>query len=420
MSWQHGRLGFLALLLLAAPTSFGCGDDDDDNERYAGCDTRIPAGSTTEQVQEIFIGAQTGQTLCFEDGTYALTSELSLSVNDVTVQGNPADRNSVVLDYATQTEGKDALTATGDGFTIQHLSIKNSSGNTIVTTGVDRVTFRNIKVSWDAGSVTTNGAYAVYPLNSTNVLVENCEVVGAADAGIYVGQSSNIIVRNNEVHGNVAGIEIENSDSALVSGNKTYDNTSGILVFVMPNLQKLDGMGTIVENNEISANNRANFGQAGTTVSFVPAGTGMLVLANDGTEIRGNTISDNNTAGILAVSFQTFTSICEANGGENCGSGGQNYDPYLSKLYIHDNTFSNNGTAPDALVAALLGSPLPNVLWDGLTPPDAPSEQLCLGPNPTTIVQFDLSGTNPPVTDSAQFTCTLPAPFEAITLPQGS
>ena len=41
--------------------------------------------------------------------------------------------------------------------------------------------------------------------------IEHCIAIGASDAGIYVGQSNNIIVRNCEVFQNVAGIEIENS-----------------------------------------------------------------------------------------------------------------------------------------------------------------------------------------------------------------
>src|SRR5207344_1975468 len=97
-----------------------------------------------------------------------------------------------------------------------------------------------------------------------------CDVTGASDSGLYVGQSKNIIVRNNSVHGNVTGIEIENSDDAWVTGNHVYDNTAGILVFVMPNLEKHNGQNTIVENNQIEANNRDNFGAPGTTVSFVP------------------------------------------------------------------------------------------------------------------------------------------------------
>ncbi|MFZ4083138.1 MAG: right-handed parallel beta-helix repeat-containing protein [Pirellula sp.] len=45
----------------------------------------------------------------------------------------------------------------------------------------------------------------------TNFLIEDCIAIGASDAGIYVGQSQDIVVRNCRAERNVAGIEIENS-----------------------------------------------------------------------------------------------------------------------------------------------------------------------------------------------------------------
>ena len=46
------------------------------------------------------------------DGIYDVTSELSLTVNQVTLRGNPKDREAVVLEYKNQTEGKDAISVT--------------------------------------------------------------------------------------------------------------------------------------------------------------------------------------------------------------------------------------------------------------------------------------------------------------------
>jgi parallel beta-helix repeat protein len=400
------------------------GGGDAGNPRFEGCTQVIASGSDTEAIQTALIEAKTGNVLCFEDGTYAIKSELSLTVNDVTLRGNPENREAVLLDYSDQDQGKDGLNVNGSGFTIEHLSLKNTHGNSIVVKGADRVTFRNMKVSWDHGSSSDNGAYAVYPLSSTNVLVEDCEVVGARDAGIYVGQSKNIIVRNNVVHGNVAGIEIENSDDALVTGNHVYDNTSGILVFVLPNLEKKDGSGTIVEDNIIENNNLGNFGEPGTTVSYVPPGTGMLILAADDTEIRNNQIRGNNTTGVLALSYQTFSTICAFSGGQNCASNDANTNPDLSKLYVHDNMFENNGQMPDGLVMVLIGSKVENVLWDGRKPADALNEdQLCLGEEPTTVrvfgnqsgIIFDPSMQS---TDTTPFICTLPSPFSDIDLAQ--
>ena len=62
-----------------------------------------------------------------------------------------------------------------------------------------------------------------------NVLIDGCVAIGASDAGIYVGQSQNIIVKNSIAQYNVAGIEIENSFYADVFDNLT-SHTGGILV----------------------------------------------------------------------------------------------------------------------------------------------------------------------------------------------
>jgi len=62
------------------------------------------------------------------------------------------------------------------------------------------VTFRRMKVGWTSLHDTKNGSYSTYPVGCTNVLIEECDCVGSSDAGIYVGQSKNIVVRKNNVH----------------------------------------------------------------------------------------------------------------------------------------------------------------------------------------------------------------------------
>ena len=90
------------------------------------------------------------------------------------------------------------------------------------------VTFRNIHCE-------NTGLYGLYPVECVGVLVEDCSVTGISDAGIYIGQSKDIIVRRNVTYGNVTGIEIENSVNALVENNEVYNNAGGILVFLLPN-----------------------------------------------------------------------------------------------------------------------------------------------------------------------------------------
>lgn len=339
-------------------------------------------GDDTEAVQTALIEAQSGDVVCFCPGDYSFTKELSLTVPDVTVKGVGPTRDDVVLDFAEQTIGDDGVTVTSDGFTIASLTVKNTPGNGIVVSGAEDVTFRDLMVSWDAGSVTENGAYAVYPVKCKNVIVEDSEVIGAADAGIYVGQSENAIVRNNVVHGNVAGIEIENSSNAEVVGNQAFDNTAGILVFVLPNLERKEGDTCKVHDNDIYDNNRGNFAEEGSIVGAAPAGTGILVLASDAQEIHDNRIEDNNSAALLLVSHATlgllipgFTPDPETDG-----------DP--EGTYFHDNDLSGNGTKPSGAVI-LLGAetPIPDVVWDGVEKMPG-SGELCLGTSPAGFLNF--------------------------------
>ena len=147
----------------------------------------------------------------------------------------------------------------------------------------------------------SNGAYGVYPVESTDVLVDDVTVRGASDAGIYVGQSSNIIVRNSLTEYNVAGIEIENSTHADVHDNITRHNAGGILVFDLPDLPVIGGHSTRIFDNQIIDNNTRNFAPAGNIVASVPSGTGLIVMANQNVHAFDNTFSDNRTAHVLVT-----------------------------------------------------------------------------------------------------------------------
>ena len=80
----------------------------------------------------------------------------------------------------------------------------------------------------------------------------------ASDAGLYVGQCIDVIVRNNEVRGNVAGLEIENTQFADVYGNVAHDNTAGIVVFDLPG-NPIVGRDVRIRDNMIVDNNQTNF-----------------------------------------------------------------------------------------------------------------------------------------------------------------
>ena len=199
------------------------------------------------------------------------------------------------------------------------------------------VAFIDMKVWWDADESLDNGAYGLYPVGCDGVLIHGCVVKGARDAGIYVGQSNHILVEDSEAFGNVAGIEIENSVDAEVRNNHAYDNTAGILVFNLPGLPVYGGERTLVHDNLVENNNVANFAEEGTIVASVPPGIGILVLSSDHNEFHSNTVTGNGTTGVIIVTY--LEGLYGTHSDEN-------FDQFSEGNWVHDNTISDNGNAP--------------------------------------------------------------------------
>lgn len=289
-----------------------------------------------KKLQQQLLDAKPGDVIDLPAGKYALSRSISLTANGVTVRGKGMDKT--ILSFARQNSGAEGMLVTGDDFTIEDLALEDSKGDALKINGVRNTVIRRVRAEWTGGPKTSNGAYGLYPVQVTNVLIEGAVVKGASDAGIYVGQSNNIIVRNNRAEGNVAGIEIENSTAADVYGNTATGNAGGILVFNMPNLP-VPGSRTRVYRNRVEANNHANFGAVGSAVSSVPPGSGVIVNSNDMVEIFDNDIKDNQTANVIISSyystgFDTKRGIAKA------------YDPYPQNIYVTGNRFSGGGNDP--------------------------------------------------------------------------
>ena len=374
----------------------------------AGCGDAIdfkPAQSSSfaDSFQTQLIQAKPGDVIEVPAGTHEFTRSLSLTVSGVTIKG--AGMNTSILSFKNQAQGAEGLLVSADDFVIQDLAIEDTVGDALKINESTNVTIRRVRTEWTRGANTENGAYGIYPVQTTNVLIEGSVAIGASDAGIYVGQSSQIIVRNSRAEFNVAGIEIENSTFADVYNNVATNNTGGILIFDLPNLSVQGGKATRVFNNEIYENNTENFAPEGNIVGNVPPGTGLLVLANDNIEVFENNFRDNKSVNIMVYSF--------ALGGRTIGD--PDYDPYPEQIYIHDNNYEGGGTVPGhaKLKAwhAISGLDSPNIVWGGLVKPGGSTENLiCLG-DPATTSFIDLKGgldPNDVSYDVSPHSCTLP------------
>lgn len=367
--------------------------------------------SAEDRLMEQLIDAQPGDVIEIPEGTLNFTRGLSLTADGVTIRGQGMDKT--VLNFADQISGAEGLLVTASDFTIEDLAIVDAKGDGLKVNEGENITIRRVRAEWTGEPKTENGAYGIYPVQTTNVLIEDTVTIGASDAGLYVGQSKDVIVRRNRAEYNVAGIEIENTVNADVYENVATNNTGGILVFNMPQLQQ-EGKATRVFNNRVFANNTDNFGHPGTPVASVPAGTGVIVNSNDLVEIFDNEISDNNTGNIIVSSLHTT--------GYSEEQASASFDPYPEGIFIYNNTFSGGGAAPDTpelkmALQLLFGDEgrLPDVIWDGYydeakmvdgVMPDA--LKICIDNGDIGVLNANgPSGFMQPSTDMAPFACTL-------------
>jgi parallel beta-helix repeat protein len=371
----------------------------------AGCDRFVSPGDDDQTtVQLMFEEAEDGETLCFQAGTYSFTDPIAIRDHvGVTIRGAGATRADVVLDFQTQTAGEKGLNLTSmDDVVVENMTILDATGDNLFITGSDGVTIRNVRSGWVVRPEAMRGKYAIYPVQSTNVLIEDSEAFGSSDAGIYVGQTTNCLVRRNVAVGNVAGIEIENSTGCEVVDNEAYENTGGILVFELPGLD-MRGMSTLIHDNIVRDNNTANFAREGV-VGLLPTGTGMMVLAANHVEIRDNTITGNDSTGILVASYTAAVVLGEPMPTD------PGYDLYIDDVWIHGNTFSDNGTEPQEPLfqIAVVGgvSTLEDVLWDGELAADASATDFCVQGEGTFRDGGLASGFMTQSTDRTPYECT--------------
>lgn len=425
----------LVLGALAAPFASGCGGNGGDTSSSSsgsgggaavqdkcpadvdvtGCTTVVaPNADDTHHVQTALIEAKSGSTVCLCPGTYHFAQQLSLTVPNVTVRGAGKNIDDTVLDFGGSTNtssGNDTMLVTADGFTIENMAVKNTPGNGVVVRQADKPTFRKLHVSWDGGPKAGNGAYAIYPAECTNVLVEDSEVEGAADAAIYVGQGTGAVIRRNKAHGSVLGIEFENTDNGEAYDNEIYDNAGGLAIFLLGNLTKKTSNKTLIYKNNIHDNNRMNFGDSKSFVASVPTGTGIIMVASDDVEIHDNQITNNESVGVMTVSY-TLMEMLVPGAKHDPAS-----DPTPERIFIHDNTFMNNGTKPQDPVSVIGVTPLENVVWDGIVPsgmPETNTTKFCLGtmgpyPSFRMFAADHLDDKSKQSTDTTPYQCDLPA-----------
>lgn len=364
----------------------------DDKVEDMGTVYMFEAGIATQaDVQEALILFEPGDKIVFGAGTFSFTSTLSVEgKNDMIIEG--AGREQTILDFSGQISGAEGIKINNCDMILMHnFSVQNTEGDGIKATECSGITFYNVGAVWTGAVSSSNGAYGLYPVLCDNVLLHGCYVRGASDAGVYVGQSERIIVRNCFVEENVAGIEIENSLYSDVYSNVAKNNTGGILVFDLPGLTISNGSQHRVHNNTIEENLHPNFASEGNIVATVPSGTGIMLLAAKNVEIFDNVLINNNVMGIGFIDYQTVVTLAGGNIDD------ENYVPSISEIHVHDNIISRMDEYPteqtdmgNVLTGLYPDGDIPDYVYDGFSGSNELENTLCFDNQGGTFVNISV------------------------------
>lgn len=362
--------------------------------------------SIERSLQEKLISAADGDTIDIPAGNFRFARGLTMEgKKNILIRG--AGQDATVLSFSGQSEGAQGLLITnGQNITLEGFTIEDARGDNIKVSDTRGIVFRKIRSRWTAEPSSDNGAYALYPVLCKQVLIEYCEAIGSSDAGIYVGQSDSVIIRNNKAWHNVAGIESENSRWVEIYSNEAWDNTGGLLVFDLPGLTQT-GHHTRVYSNNIHDNNHPNFAAPGNVVASIPPGTGVMILATRELDMTDNTIQNNRTIGTGIISYDLVAALTEEAEAEQQPASGDArtynhnykldtaYNPYPTNIRIHRNHYSNNHWFPtlrhDIGLLFLQKSFLnpPDIAYDGILPA-GPKPVICAANNGDDITVINL------------------------------
>ena len=298
----------------------------------------------TTTIQAAVDAAQPGDTVRVPPGTYH--ENVFVTKDNITIEGSPG----AILD-GTGVSGTSGITVRSltplvriNGFRLTGLRIQNYVRNGVILSRVDHYQI-------DHGVYINNKAYGIFPIRSTNGLIEFNQVSGSNDTGIYIGQSSGAVISKNIVTDCTVGINVEVSSNITVQDNKVMDNTVGMLAAVLPGLSVTQTTNIQINGNFFVHNNRPNPVTEPTDIlSQLPSGVGLQIFGADHVSVTGNKVLENNSVGIAVIQVPPALAALDPR-----------IDPFPDHGQISRNIVLSNGSDPDPKIAPL---PPGDLIWD--------------------------------------------------------
>ncbi len=339
------RFRTLGILLLAtACESPSATPDPEPSAHVAGGATVVHAG---QSIQAAINAAASGGVIRVEPGIYR--EALIVDKPGLRIVGLGGDGNhDVVIQNPGGVDDGITVTHNAAGFALENVTVRDFIDNGVLLNGVDKFLLSRV-------TTISNGEYGLFPVFSSHGVIERCTATGHSDAGIYVGQSTDIEVRHSTATGNVLGIEIENSSRVSVLDNESSDNVVGVMVVLLPGLTVKTSEGIRVRRNRVHDNNRPNFGTPGELESFVPTGSGILVVGVDRAVIDDNVVTGNQFVGVGLGSSLILAALAGLP-----PEAFADIEPNPDGVRITNNRATGNGG-----ISSIPFLPAVDLLWDG-------------------------------------------------------
>lgn len=338
-------------------------------EAADGCHWRVHRSDDDQAaLQTAVIQAGAGRTICLDEGTYTLRSELQIATTGLTLRG--AGAGKTVLDAATALPGLAAVSIQADSVTLEGLTIKDSPTDGVRARTRHNVALRGVAIEWPSVG---GGRHGLVAEACNGVDVDDVAISGARVAAVMISQSFRGRVRASTLTDSAIGIALAASTSVEVTGSTVSKNALGIVILDRPGLAVQGGSRAAVHDNVVSENDRTHPAGTDDWVSALPSGTGVLIVASDKNEVTQNTITHHPSTG-LAILFHdpaVFGPVV-----------GEGFDPYPEGNTVHGNTFEGNGAAPRGVLGQLGEATLPPLVDGACAKPSPPEgSQNCLKSN---------------------------------------
>ena len=171
-------------------------------------------------IQDEINAASPGDTINIPDGTYTESVDVPDTLPGLIILGQSRDGTVV-----TNTSGSGFVIA-ADNVTIKNLTVKGYTTGR----GIDFISFGTI-TSGLIDNITADGngdGISIDGVTATDFKIQNSQIINNnySPSGIYINDSSNIQITNNQITGNSNGVDLAGTTSNITLSNNTFGTNS--------------------------------------------------------------------------------------------------------------------------------------------------------------------------------------------------